>query len=447
MSDSNVWLIGFLDDYSGSGYRQLAVRDGTVGIANYAFNKSETLQSIEIPNSVREIGYAAFYKCSTLQRVVLPDDLKEIPDFCFYQNTVLASLGNHLTPLEDGVLRIPDSIESIGRSAFYKCTEEGMVAGSSSGFDTVYIPASVKTIGDNAFLADSGIFTLTFEMEGAQLTTIGDKTFNGCNNLVEVTLPDSVETIGAYCFEKCYDLVTVNLGGVKEIGSYAFSQCYALTSMHIPDSTVTIKDHAFYWCDVLADLTLGSGLETIEHHAFYANLALTSLVLPANLKTIEMQAFRHCQGLESLVLSKDIETVGNHVFYDCRKLTIYTDAPAVPEGWAKLWNSSFRPIIYNCTLSSEGDYVVSFVKSAENSSLIVNDRIAYSIPLGNPYRAGFKFLGWTTGGRDPEFDSACVMNGINPPKGTDENGNQIDEPAFVPGAPIGSTLYAIWEAV
>ena len=427
----------------------LYIKEGTVGIANYAFNDNETISQVVIPDSVKTIGYAAFYKNDILESVVLPKGLEAIPDFCFYQCPVLARLGDDQLTLEANVINIPDSVKTIGRSAFYKCSSLGMVAGSSTGFNTVRISASVEEIGNNAFLADSGIFHLEFALENAHLKTIGDKAFNGCNSIDEFTLPDSVETIGSYCFEKCYGLVTANLGGVKEIGPYAFSQCYALTTMHIPDTTTVIRDHAFYWCNVLETLTLGSGLETIEDHAFYANLALKSLALPGNLKTIEMQAFRHCQGLQSLVLSKDVDVIGNHVFYDCRELTIYTDASEAPEGWARLWNSSFRPIIWNARLSTKGDYVVSFVKSVENCSLIVNDRVAFSTRLGDPYREGFKFAGWTTvSGTDPEFDGGVVMNGTRPPKATDpDTGAVLEEPAFIAGAPIGSTLYAVWDAI
>lgn len=447
------WVVGCLIDNLEMGFVDAEIRDGTVGIANYAFNDTEGLRSVYIPDSVKQIGYAAFYKCSGLVAVGLPKGITEIPDFCFYQCGVLDCLNDTMgnawdfSSRETGVLRIPETVTRIGRSAFYKCSSEGMVAGSSTGFDTVIIPAAVVEIGNNAFLADSGIRHLEFALENAQLKTIGDKAFNGCNSITEFTLPDTVETIGEYCFEKCYDLVTANLGGVQDIGAYAFSQCYALTTMHIPDTTKIIRHHAFYWCEVLETLTLGSGLETIEHHAFYANLALKALALPATLKTIEMQAFRHCQGLESLVLSKDVDSIGNHAFYDCRALTVYTDASEAPAGWEKLWNSTFRPIIWNCQLSSEGDYVVSFVKSEENCSYIIHDRVAFSTTMGNPYRQGFEFLGWTTvSNTDPEFSSSVVMNGTKPATvqnpDTGESGLE-----FEPGAPIGSTLYAVWLAI
>ena len=78
-----------------------------------------------------------------------------------------------------------------------------------------------------------------------------------------------------------------------------------------------------------------------------------------------------------------------HAFYGCDSLTIYTELSSAPDGWEKHWNSSYRPIIWNCTLSEDKDYVVSFEMKDGG---ITNKN--GSNTLSAPTRVGYIFKGW-----------------------------------------------------
>jgi hypothetical protein len=93
---------------------------------------------------------------------------------------------------------------------------------------------------------------------------------------------------------------------------------------------------------------------------------VTELNLPASLTTISAYAFKGWNGLTSITLRSDIEMLGEHSFYGCKQATIYTnqtvtknDKGELEYNWNEKFNSSHRPIVWGCTLSDDGTYVVS----------------------------------------------------------------------------------------
>ena len=134
----------------------IIIRDGTKGIAGYAFYKCTGLTSVSIPDSVTSIGDDAFYKCTGLTSVIIPDSVTSIGTYAFYNCTGLTSV------------TIPDSVTSIGWSAFYGCT----------GLTIYGVPGSAA----EQYANDNG-FTF-IEWEDAM---IGDVTGDGKVNVRDVT--------------------------------------------------------------------------------------------------------------------------------------------------------------------------------------------------------------------------------------------------------------------
>ncbi len=84
------------------------------------------------------------------------------------------------------------------------------------------------------------------------LTTIGERAFYACYGLTSITLPESLTTIGAEAFYGCDGLTSITLPeSVTTIGAEAFCHCYGLTSITLPESVTTIGERAFYYCDNL----------------------------------------------------------------------------------------------------------------------------------------------------------------------------------------------------
>ena len=152
-------------------------------IVQYAFNGCEKLTSIEIPNTVKEIGSEVFGNCINLQSVIFEEGSKVDslggqdgdPGYMFY----------HCTNLTEVVL--PDSIASIPEGTFGKCTS----------LVNLTIPHGVTSIARYAF--------------------------SYCSSLISLTLPNTIESIGIdgyssgyFVFNECSSLEEINYEGTIE---------------------------------------------------------------------------------------------------------------------------------------------------------------------------------------------------------------------------------------
>lgn len=176
---------------------------------------------------------------------------------------------------------IPDSITTIGESAFQQC----------SALLSLHIPNSVTSIGDNAFLNCSSIETIAF---GTGLTEIGFSVFNNCSSLTALDLPSGITSIGAFAFADCESLESVLIpASVDSIGNGAFTSCASLSSaLFLGDAPTTfdfssnpfIRDDAFAGSDT--DFTLyhtstSSGFTSTAWTSEYSNLTeLDTIALP-----------------------------------------------------------------------------------------------------------------------------------------------------------------------
>ena len=191
---------------------------------------------------------------------------------------------------------LPNTLTAIGTQAF-----------CGSSLVSISIPAGVKTIGNGTFNLCTALQTVTFE-KGSQLKAFENSSgwggvFQSCTSLTTIEIPASVETIGYNAFYGCTSLQTVTFekgSQLKTIKGNAFANCTALTSIEIPASVETIERGAFSGCTSLQTVTFekGSQLKTIEGDwswggAFSNCTALTTVDMSActQVTRIEFRAF------------------------------------------------------------------------------------------------------------------------------------------------------------
>ena len=153
-----------------------------------------------------------------------------------------ATVDSYDDSTQDGVIDIPDTVTSGGQP--YTVTAIGEFAFNPSRTITkgssVFIPATVTSIGRLAFRCCKSLATVTFA-EGSQLKSIGALAFSGTDPahpiFTEIQIPDSVETIGTNAFYCCQDLESITLpASLKTIESSAFGTCSNLTEIRLQTS-------------------------------------------------------------------------------------------------------------------------------------------------------------------------------------------------------------------
>ena len=193
----------------------------------------------------------------------------------------------------------------------------------------VILPANLTTIGDNTFNGCSDLVKV--ETQGKQITTIGSKAFYSCKKLNDFYMPSGIVEIGDYAFADCVRLPVANMPNtVRSLGKYAFSGCTELEKVTISSNIEIIAEGAFKDCKHLNDVTfsLGSKLRSIGKNAFYDCDYLGNIALPDSLVYIYDNAFYDCNGLRNVILPEGVISIGKKAFADCNGL----EAIYIPEG-------------------------------------------------------------------------------------------------------------------
>ncbi len=361
---NNVVSIGDYAFFSCSNLVSVTIPNGVTSIGVDAFSACRSLTSITIPNSVTSIGISAFSSCSGLKSIMVESG-NENYDSRNNCNAIIETSSNTMI-LGCMNSTIPNSVTSIGGSAFYGC----------SGLTSVNIPNSVTSIGSSAFFGCSGLTSIMIESGNQKydsrnncnaiietssntmllgcmsstipntVTSIGSLAFYGCSGLTSVTIPNSVTSIGFSAFYNCKALSSVNIpNSVTSIYNGTFEGCSGLTSVNIPNSVTSIGSSAFSgtaWYNnqpdglvyagkiaykykgempantsvIIKDGTLG-----ITYGAFSGCSGLTSITIPNSVTSIGSYAFSGCSGLTSITIPNSVTSIGDRAFEGCNGLT------------------------------------------------------------------------------------------------------------------------------
>ena len=250
--------------FKGSSLTSIKISDSVTSIGSGAFRDCTSLTSIEIPNSVTSISGSAFYGCSSVISVIIGEGVASIGDSVF---SGCYSLLNIIVDEEN------TSYKTLNGN-LYTADGKTLIKYAIGKKDTHFeIPNSVTSIGNSAF---DGCTSLTSVTIGDSVTSIGDSAFSGCTSLTSVEIPNSVTSIGSSAFYKCTSLTSVTIpNSVTSIGSYAFEYCTSLTSVTIPNSVTSIGSNAFKYCEILTSVTIPNSVTYIGSYAFEGCKRLT----------------------------------------------------------------------------------------------------------------------------------------------------------------------------
>lgn len=221
-------------------------------------------------------------------------------------------------------VRVEDGVTSVSDRAFSACPE----------LVEITLADSVKTVDDLAFNRCPKLERAT--LNGVE--TLGAGVFSSCGALRDLEAA-RLKSVGGNAFQDCAALTDLP-DGLEQVAQYAFKGCAALTAVRIP-AGATLGEGAFYACTGLTELTLEDGVQAIGELCFYGCTALTAVRVPGSVSDIPTFAFGCCTALRTLTLENGVAAIGVSAFQECRALTELT----LPESLRTVDTGAF----YACT--------------------------------------------------------------------------------------------------
>ena len=251
------------------------------------YSQRMQIKKITISEGVTSIGQHAFEDCINVTSISIPDSMRELNDYCFSACKSMESI------------TIPKSVTRIDNNVFDACEKltDIYYGGTNASWKNI---TSVIGLGDNVTIHSTGVFTgkcgdnLTWTIDNNEVLTI-----SGTGRIPDYNT-SSGENNTAPWYGYAYQIKKVVLGsGVQNIGNDAFAGCYCMTDITIPDTVSSIGSGAFSHC-ALREVEIPQGITSIQSNTFWYCTQLTKITIPASVTSVDMYAFYNCHVLKTV---------------------------------------------------------------------------------------------------------------------------------------------------
>ena len=188
---------------------KIIIPSSVTSIGDNAFMGCRSLLDIVIPSSVTSIGDDAFAGCHSLSKIVIPSSVTSIGDRAFNNcsslkyisipKSVICLNGNPFADW-DGKLECLSPNFIYEDDVLFNKDKSKIISFRNQNVESYVIPNSVTSIGDSAFW---GCRSLSDIVIPSSVTSIGDSAFWDCSSLSKIVIPSSVTSIGDCAFDNC----------------------------------------------------------------------------------------------------------------------------------------------------------------------------------------------------------------------------------------------------
>ena len=276
---------------------------------------------------ITSIGSYAFANFTALKTIDIPWTVTRIYSYAFYGCTHLETV------------TVRSNIKT-GSYAFSNCsTLKSFVFNSNRS--TAKGMSSGSSVEDEKGTVGAFTFENCVNLQSVDLSTVssvGESAFSGCSSLNDVTLSENLTNIEDCTFYNCTNLESVDIpDSVTEISDGAFSGCSSLDEIEIPESVETLGDEVFSGCSSITEIEIPETCDNIGSGVFSNCTSLESVDLPEDTAFIPDAMFSGCSSLQSIDLPDSTLDLGDGTFFGCSSL----ESIDIPENVCDIGSNTF----------------------------------------------------------------------------------------------------------
>ena len=348
-------------------FTKVVVEDGVCDIGEEAFLNAESLESVELAesvtiigdrgfygcknlknvkfNSVSYIGSMAFYGCMSFTDIEIPETVNTIDnyalgyycdealddEFAKIQDVVIFAKGNKEAKryAEENDLRFFDSTDYTDYFDYIEIKDDYILIIDFYGCpysDEIIIPSEIEgqkvcEIADYAF-SDSDVKSVYIP---STVTRVNTEAFENASKLEEIVCEEGGEYISVDgCLYNSEGYILLKVPEAKtEIKEYAENirtisdnsfRNSSVKEVVLPETVVNIREYSFAFSGV-EKVVIPENVTLISEFAFYGSENLKEVVLPQGLEEIAANAFGHCSSLTDIYLPYGLTCVEGSAFH------------------------------------------------------------------------------------------------------------------------------------
>ena len=334
------------------------IKEGTKCIADSAFDDCTSIVNVMIPDSVTSIDAYAFYNCTNLTSITIPDSITIIRDSTFFDCTNLSDVYYSGTKEDWTKIEIEDNNDPVLNATIHFSEPEDPYSSICGENVTWSIDAETKTLtisGQGAMYDFNESIVVPWQHSYGDfdkiviedgVTHIGASSFAYFDNVTDISIPDSVITIGIdafyntgyyndknnwengvlyignYLIEFNSDISDVCIipEGILAVADYADKNEEKTVKCILPDSLISIGECAFMGPEVTIPV-LGTSIKYFSENAFY-DVTFIKVEISPDIEEISENVFEECS-IECLTFRNTLKIVGNGTFMQCACEDVY----------------------------------------------------------------------------------------------------------------------------
>ncbi|KAK8881248.1 hypothetical protein M9Y10_003982 [Tritrichomonas musculus] len=306
-----------------------------IGIYQKAFKKTKCIKTVQFPldSKLKTIGKRAFY-LSQIESISIPVNLQEIHEESF----------SNCRYLHEIRILTNSNLKFIGKNAFYGCP-----------FEYINIPSSLIKIGERAFYFCYQLRQVYISND-SNLQIIEKEAF-AYSSIENISIPKNLKELKEGCFKETFNLNKIDVSPnnqmykvydnsfiisksspEKEYFDTLFFSTRDIENVIIPDFIEIIAKYAFDRCKKIRNvkIPINSKLQIIECNAFSSS-SIEKIILPCHLKKICRHAFAFCDKLQNVEIhpNSQLQIIEKEAFYHStiESISFPTSLHELQEGW------------------------------------------------------------------------------------------------------------------